>query len=93
MKVSSPAGSLRVRLRLSQGVHPQVLVLTQGLGHWALGKIAQAKKYKGSDFDTSLLWWEEGGNGVNPNTIIRSDFNPATGGVAWNSTKVTLTKV
>ncbi len=93
VKVSSPAGSLRVRLRLSQGVHPQVLVLTQGLGHTALGKIAQAKKYKGSDFDTTLLWWEDGGNGVNPNTIIASDFNPATGGIAWNSTKVTLTKV
>jgi thiosulfate reductase / polysulfide reductase chain A len=93
VKVTSPAGSIRVRLRFSQGIHPQVLVLTQGLGHTALGKIAQAKQYKGNDFDTELLWWEEGGNGVNPNTIILSDLNPTTGGIAWNSTKVTLTKV
>jgi hypothetical protein len=63
------------------------------LGHWALGKIAQAKKYKSNDFDTHELWWEHEGNGVNPNAVIPAQFDPAAGGVAWNDTVVTLTKV
>lgn len=93
VKVSSSAGSFIVKIRFSQGVHPQTVALTKGLGHWALGHIAQAKKVKTNDFDTDLLWWEKEGNGVNPNKIIPLIFDPVAGGVGWNDTKVTLTKL
>jgi anaerobic selenocysteine-containing dehydrogenase len=93
VKVSSATGSLIARVRLSHGVHPRVVTLTEGLGHSQLGKFARAKKEKSSDFDTSLLWWSEEGNGVNSNGLVTADFEPAGGGLAWNDTKVTLQKV
>jgi thiosulfate reductase / polysulfide reductase chain A len=93
VKIASSAGSLTVPVRLTHGLHPKAVVLPQGLGHWALGKIAQAKKYKSDDFDTYELWWEQEGNGVNPNAVIPAQFDPAAGGTAWNDTVVTLTKV
>jgi thiosulfate reductase/polysulfide reductase chain A len=93
VKITSPAGSLTVPVRLTHGVHPKVVALPEGLGHWELGKIARAKKYKSSDFDTQELWWEQEGNGVNPHTVITAQFDPAAGGAAWNDTVVTLTKV
>jgi anaerobic selenocysteine-containing dehydrogenase len=93
VKVTSAAGSLIARVRLSNGVHPRVVTLAEGLGHSHLGKFARAKKEKSSDLDTNLLWWGEEGNGVNPHPLIQADFDPAGGGIAWNDTKVTLTKV
>lgn len=93
LKVSSPVGSFMVKIRYSQGVHPQVITLTEGLGHWALGRIARGKKEKSNDFDTNLLWWEKEGNGVNANRAIPLVFDPIAKGVAWNDTKVTLSKI
>jgi anaerobic selenocysteine-containing dehydrogenase len=93
VKVSSAAGNLKARVRLSHGLHPRVVTLTQGLGHSQFGKFARAKKAKSSDFDTDLLWWENVGNGVNSNDVIPADFDPVGGGIAWNDTLVTLTKV
>ena len=93
VKITSPAGSLTIPVRLTHGLHAKVVALPEGLGHWELGKIAKAKKYKSNDFDTNELWWEHEGNGVNPNAVIPAQFDPAAGGVAWNDTVVTLTKV
>jgi hypothetical protein len=70
-----------------------VVTLTEGLGHEQLGTFARAKKEKSSDFDSNLLWWSEEGNGVNPHALIQADFDPVGGGIAWNDTKVTLTKI
>ena len=93
VKVSSATGSLIARVRLSQGVHPRVVTLTEGLGHSQLGKFARAKKEKSSDSDTLLIWWDQEGNGVNPNELIAADFESAGAGIAWNDTKVILQKV
>jgi anaerobic selenocysteine-containing dehydrogenase len=93
VKISSAVGSLTVRVRLTHAIHPRVVTLAGGLGHGGFGGIAQAKKAKSSDPDTKLLWWNEEGNGVNPCVVIRADFDPVAGGLAWNDTKITLTKV
>ena len=93
VKVSSRAGNLTVRVRFSQGIHPRVVALTEGLGHWEWGRMARAKPEKTNDPDTRLLWWGKDGNGVNANGIIPADFDPVAGGLAWNDTRVTLTKI
>jgi anaerobic selenocysteine-containing dehydrogenase len=93
VKIASPAGSLTAPVRLSHGLQPKTVALPEGLGHAALGRIARAKKYKSDDFDTHELWWEHEGNGVNPNAVIQAQVDPAAGGVAWNDTVVTLSKV
>ena len=66
VKITSKAGTLTTKVRLSQGVHPRVATLAEGLGHSELGKIAKAKAAKTADLDSSLVWWEKEGNGVNP---------------------------
>lgn len=92
VKVASKTGSVVVPVRLTQGLHPHVVALTEGLGHWEMGKIAKGKKAKSSDFDTDLLWWEGDGNGVNSNAVVSATLDPVAGGVGWNDTVVTLTK-
>lgn len=93
VKVSSNSGSVIVPIRLTHGLHPQALALTEGLGHWELGKIAKGRKAKSSDFDSDLLWWEHEGNGMNSSTVVSANFDPVGGGVAWNDTVVTLVRV
>ena len=92
VKITSKAGTLTVKVRLSQGVHPRVAALAEGLGHSEFGKIAKAKAAKTADLDSSLVWWEKEGNGVNPQTVIPMELDPIAGGVAWNDTRVTVTK-
>ncbi|MBP1715753.1 MAG: molybdenum enzyme related to thiosulfate reductase and polysulfide reductase, large subunit [Deltaproteobacteria bacterium] len=92
VKITSKAGMLTAKARLSQGVHPRVATLAEGLGHSELGKIARAKAAKTADLDSSLVWWEKEGNGVNPQAVIPLDLEPIAGGVAWNDTKITITK-
>ena len=70
VKITSKAGTLTAKVRLSQGVHPRVATLAEGLGHSELGKIARAKAAKTADLDSSLVWWEKEGNGVNPQAVI-----------------------
>ncbi|HSR13925.1 MAG TPA: molybdopterin-dependent oxidoreductase, partial [Thermodesulfobacteriota bacterium] len=48
VKVASAAGSVVVPLRFSQGIHPQVVALTEGLGHSGFGSVARAVKAKSS---------------------------------------------
>ncbi len=93
VKVISAAGSLVARLRLSQGVHPKVVTLTEGLGHTQLGAFAKAKKGKSSDFDTGEIWWAEEGHGANPSAVLAAEFEPAGGGICWMDTKVIVQKV
>ncbi len=92
VKITSKAGALTTKARLSQGVHPRVATLAEGLGHSELGKIARAKAAKTGDLDSSLVWWEKDGNGVNPLAIIPAELDPIAGGALWNDTKITITK-
>ena len=93
VKISSKTGTLTTKVRLSQGVHPRVVAVAEGVGHSELGKIAKAKAVKTADLDSSLIWWEKEGNGVNPLVLLPMDLDPVAGGAAWNDTKVTITKV
>ncbi|MBP1719306.1 MAG: molybdenum enzyme related to thiosulfate reductase and polysulfide reductase, large subunit, partial [Deltaproteobacteria bacterium] len=92
VKITSQAGSLTVKVRLSQGIHPRVATLAEGLGHSEFGKIAKAKAAKTADLDSSLVWWEKEGNGVNPQAVIPLEVDPIAGGAVWNDTKITISK-
>lgn len=88
--VSSPAGALTGKARLTQGIHPQVVALAAGVGHWGYGQIARARKFKSNDPDTSRLWWVDDGNGINVNALVPLALDPIGKGQAWMDTKVTL---
>lgn len=93
VKVTSPIGSLITKVRITEGINPDVVAMAEGLGHWEYGRIAQAKRFKSKDPDTHLIWWEEIGNGKNPNAIIPAIADPIGGGQAWMDTKVVVAKV
>jgi thiosulfate reductase/polysulfide reductase chain A len=41
--IESPYGKVKAKVKLTEGIHPQVVGLQHGFGHWALGEIAKGK--------------------------------------------------
>ncbi|MCM8832346.1 MAG: molybdopterin-dependent oxidoreductase [Candidatus Omnitrophica bacterium] len=41
--VESPYGRIKAKAKLTEGIHPEVVGLQHGFGHWAFGKIAKNK--------------------------------------------------
>lgn len=93
VKLTSSQDSIVVEVRPTSGIHPRVVAISGHLGHRGLGRIARAERFVSNHPDTELIWWEEHGNGVNPNNLIA--VLPATigGGQAFHDTVVTLTRV
>lgn len=93
IRVTSRLSSIVTQAYVTQGIHPQVIAISDSCGHWQNGRVAQAKRFKSPDPETSLIWWEKEGNGVHPNPIIPVSSDPIGGGQAWMDTVVTVTKV
>jgi anaerobic selenocysteine-containing dehydrogenase len=92
VRITSNVGSITAKVWPSPGVHPKVLAMSDGCGHWEYGRIAQATRFESEDPHTELLWWDEEGNGVHPNPIIPVLPDPIGGGQAWMDTTVTIAK-
>jgi len=72
VRVSSPAGSIVVNLRLWQGVRPGTVAKCYGQGHWAYGRVAAR------DYAKAL---PKGGNN---NEILVDDYDRLSGATARN---------
>ncbi|UCE06661.1 MAG: molybdopterin-dependent oxidoreductase, partial [bacterium] len=92
VKLETAVGKIEVKVRLTESILPQTVAIARDFGHWAVGNIAQAKKFKSVDPDTSLLFWEGKGNGVHVNSIISKNIDAEGGGQVWNGIKVSLLK-
>lgn len=92
VKLQTSVGEVEAKVRLTQSIHPQAVALARDLGHWAVGNIARAKKFKSADPDTSLLFWEDKGNGAHVNAIIPSNRNAMELGQVWSGIKVNLVR-
>ncbi len=90
IKIKSKVGELEIEAKFFQGIHPKVVAIKNGSGHWAFGRVAQAKKFTSADPDTDILWWEKQGNGENPNILVDWQVDPVGKGHAWKSTVVTV---
>jgi anaerobic selenocysteine-containing dehydrogenase len=93
VKITSQLGSFVARAHLTQGIHPGVLAIAAGLGHWKYGRIARGRKFKSRDPDTQLLWWGEDWFRVNLNGAIPEWSDPIGGGQAWMDTRVSIMKI
>ncbi len=91
--VSSPAGSIRTRVRLTQGIHPRVVAMSGQVGHWGLGRIARGEKFNSQDPDTKLVWWKEQGSGRHANAVMVQSISPVTGAQAWHDNRVKVARV
>ncbi len=93
IRVTSRLGSIVTRAYVTQGIHPQVIAISDSCGHWQSGRVAQARPFRSPDPETMLIWWEKEGNGVHPNPIIPPVSDPVGGGQAWMDTVVTIAKI
>jgi len=80
-----------VQVHLTQSVHPEVVAIARDLGHWAYGNVARGKKFKGSDPDTSLIWWDNG-KSLHVNWLIQEEKDRVSGGTGWMATVVKIKK-
>lgn len=88
---------------LTEGIHPKVVAMANGVGHTAMGRIAQAEEIPYDDPppvlrdpNTELIWWGHGGHashGVNAKRIVPISLDPIGGGEAWGDMVVTIAKV
>lgn len=92
VKLQTSVGEIEAEVRLTESIHPTTLAIARDFGHWAVGNIAQAKKFKSADPDTSLLFWEDKGNGVHVNAIIPKKKDLAGNGQVRNGIKVKISK-
>ncbi len=93
IRVTSQVGSIETRAYITQGIHPQVIAISDSCGHWRVGRLARAKRFSSPDPETQLVWWEKEGNGVHPNPVIPVSSDPIGGGQAWMDTVVMVAKI
>ncbi|HLC26948.1 MAG TPA: molybdopterin-dependent oxidoreductase [bacterium] len=93
VRLKTANGTVTQKVRISQGVHPQVVACAEGFGHWGHGRIARGKSFKSSDPDTLLVWWEGQGSGIYLNAIVPKKEDPVSQEYAWMETEVEVAKV
>jgi len=90
VKVTSSAGTVEVRARITQGIHPGVVALASGFGHEGVGRIARGERFKSDDPMTLHVWWDGTGNGANASALFSSEARESGGGLVWMDTRVTV---
>ena len=91
VRLISKSGTIEGKSFPTQGIHPEVVAIHAGLGHWGLGRLARGGAFRSRDPNTQLIWWEEAGVHVQPLIPVRSD--PVGRGQAWQDTVVRLARV
>ena len=92
VKLTSKKGSITGKAWLTNGIHPQVIAVSDSCGHNKYGHVALAESFESEDPNTDFIWWEEEGNGVNPNPVIALKADPIGGGQSWMDTVVRVSK-
>ncbi len=81
------------KVHITQGLHPGVLAISRGSGHWGYGHFAKGKPFKSTDPDSHLIWWERHGGGVHIEPLIPIRLDPMSRGQVWMGTMVKARKV
>ncbi|UCE06973.1 MAG: molybdopterin-dependent oxidoreductase [bacterium] len=90
--LESSIGEIEIDAHITEGIHPEVVAISNSSGHWEFGRIAQAKQFESDDPDTNFIWWEKKGKGTNPNFIIPLSADLLGKGQSWMDTKVKVRK-
>lgn len=95
----SALGTLRTRVRLTEGIHPMVLAISHNCGRWSGGPVAarqSAARVPGfgppdPDVEKNLWWKDE--LSVAQNSIMPIYPDPTSGQQAWHDTVVRIRRV
>ncbi|WP_164967613.1 molybdopterin-dependent oxidoreductase [Arcobacter sp. CECT 8985] len=104
---NSVVGTMDVKAFVTEGIHPEVLAISNSLGMNYAGRVPKARNGKKenlkgySDYkDLDLnghIWWDKrlggSGNGFNPNNVIPVNPAPLAGMQAWNDTICKIEKI
>ncbi len=96
VRVESKVGYLVTKAYVLEGVHPRVVAIPTGFGHWEYGRLATLRLkdkpgYGGQDDpDLNNVWWDD--RGVHPNRVIPVVADPIGGSQGWYDTVVKVTK-
>jgi len=96
VEVTSAVGSIKIKAKVTDGVHPSAVAISHHTGHWEYGRYASGKSAPhaagalDSAMDLNLKWWKE--NGVHPNWIIPNSTDPMGGQQRWMDTVVKVKK-
>jgi thiosulfate reductase / polysulfide reductase chain A len=95
----SAVGSQRTQVRVTEGVHPQVLAFSHNAGRWQGGAYAAPKSSAAAyvegtpaDRDATRVPWKDALS-VPQNNLIPIYPDPVTGQQAWNDTVVRVRKL
>jgi thiosulfate reductase/polysulfide reductase chain A len=99
VRIESRVGYMVTKAYVFEGIHPKVVAIPVGFGHWAYGRLAQLKQRQekggawGATNDPDIdnnVWWDD--KGVHPNAIIPVVADPIGGSQGWYDTLVKVTK-
>lgn len=98
VRVESAVGYLVTKAYVTEGIHPKVISIPTGFGHWEYGRLATLKlkdkkpgySHGEEDPDLNNVWWDD--KGVHPNVIIPVVADPIGGSQGWYDTVVKVTK-
>jgi anaerobic selenocysteine-containing dehydrogenase len=90
--VTSAVGSINTTARITEGIHPDVIAISNHCGHWAYGEYASLEETHSHVCEPNCqqIWWNE--NGVHPNWIIPNAGDPISGGQRSMDTVVKVKK-
>jgi len=100
-------GKMSVKAFVTEGIHPQVIAISNSLGMNFGGRVPKAQNAKKKNIpayssyeDLNLdghIWWDKelggSGNGFNPNHIMPINPAPIVGMQAWNDTVCRIKKI
>ncbi len=91
VKITSDIGSITIEAKVTEGIVPGVVAISNHCGHWEYGRYASGKKSPfGTDDDPELerIWWDD--RGAHPNWVIPNAADPIAGQQRWMDTVVTI---
>jgi len=88
--LTGPAGSIRTRARLTEGIHPEAVAIQARPADRGLGLLALPKAAGQGEPDLSLVWWSKEVYGENPRRLVPWPEDPSREAPGWKDTRVIL---
>jgi anaerobic selenocysteine-containing dehydrogenase len=89
VEVQGPAGEIRTRVRLTEGLHPEAVAMrAAGVGMSGLGGLSGT----GGGTDPDRVWWGDETYGENVRKVIPWPADPGRTSPGWDDTRVTVRK-
>ena len=92
IRITSPMGSMTTKARVTEGIHPGVIAVSNHCGHWAYGEYASLEKsaVHTPEPDSERLWWKD--KGAHPNWIMANAGDPIGGQLRYMDMVVKVEK-